>query len=413
MAVSLVGTPSSGNTAAGTSNSLPTSLPSGWAAGDVAILVGHLSGGSLNMSTPAGWTSLPGVSWPVTESTSSRMYAWYRVLQSGDSAPTISINGAMTGGWELLVFRDASGVAQAATATASGTAATLPTLTGVLAGSAVVEAAHVRVTSGTIPTGLTPNVAYTEVIDHATSRSTGSANVRMNASYRLIGSAGSYGGEQVTSDVTGSMVAVLVELAAASVDATVAPAGVSVPAEVGSPSVDGTLAAGPTGLTVAASLGSPSVDGAVGVTPGGVSLPVAVGLPGASWAVEAAPAGVLVSVTFGAPGILGAGASSDELLVPAEVGSPSVLWAADVVPDGLATDVEVGAPDLAWSVEVALDGVDVSVEVGEPSLAAPPAVGGPGALTATTRSPALTARTGGPRLTASAAAARLTPTTWP
>ncbi|MFD6770596.1 hypothetical protein ACFWC6_30735, partial [Micromonospora chalcea] len=333
------------------------------------------------------------VSWPVTESGNSRMYAWSRVLQAGDSAPTIAINGAMTGGWEIVVFRDVTGVVQAATATAAGTAVTLPTLTGVGAGSVLVAAAHVRVASGTIPTNLSPDGVYSEVVDHATSRPTGSANVRMGAAYRLAGAAGSYGGEAVGSDVTGSMVGLLLELAAASVDATVAPDGVPVPAEVGSPAVDGSLAAGPDGLSVSAAVGSPTVDGSLSVAAGGVSVPVAVGSPGVSWALSVAPDGVSVAAAVGAPAVGWSGAAApDGLSVPVSAGAPSVTWSvsagpdgvlvpaavgepgllgAVASPDGLSVPVLLGTPELVWAGEVAPDGVEVPVLVGAAGTSVP------------------------------------------
>lgn len=370
MAVSYVGV-TSNNTIAGTTNSLPTSFPAGWATGDLAVLVGHLSGGSLNMTTPAGWTTLPGPSWPTTEGTSSRMYGWYRVLQAGDTAPTISINGAMTGGWEITVFRDAATVAQAATATASGTSLTLPTLAGVLAGSALAAVAHVRVASGTIPTNLSPNAAYTEVVDHATSRATGSANVRMDAAYRLIGSAGSYGGETVGSDVTGSMIAVLVELTATSADATVAPDGLSVPAAVGSPAADATLAIAPPGVSAAVAVGSPSLDGSLSAAPVGVTAPVALGALGASWALSATPDGLAAPVAVGSPAATWAGpAAPDGISASVGVGEPALLGA-EVVPDGLVVPVAVGVPPVEWFEAVGPDGLLVPVVVGGAATSAP------------------------------------------
>ncbi|WP_174526352.1 hypothetical protein [Micromonospora maritima] len=356
------------------------------------MLVGHVSGGTLNMSTPAGWTALPG-SWPVTEGSASRMYGWSRVLQAGDSAPTISNNGSVTGGWEIVVFRDASSVAQAATATASGTSVTLPTLSGVGAGSALAAVAHVRVASGTIPTNLSPNAAYTEVVDQATSRVTSSANVRMGAAYRLIGSAGAYGGEGVGSDVTGSMIGVLVELAAASVDATVAPDGMSAPVAVGAPGVDGTLVTAPGGVAVPTSVGSPAVDGSLSVSPGGVSAPVALGSPGVSWALSVAPDGVSVSAAVGAPAAGWSAVSApDGLSVAVVTGGPAVGWSGAVAPDGVSAPVvlgdpvllgailnpagvvvpvEVGVPAVVWAGEVSPDGLDVPVFVGAAGVSMP------------------------------------------
>lgn len=332
MAVSYVGA-TSGTSGSATSSSFATTLPAGWAAGDVAVLVGHVSGSALTMSTPAGWTLLAGPTWPAQEGSASRLYAWSRVLQVGDIAPTISNSGSVTGGWSCTAYRGASGVVQAAAATASGTAVTLPTLPGVGAGSALVAAAQCRVASGTIPTGLTHDGAYLEVVDTATSRATSNANVRLGAAYRLASSAGSYGGEQVTSDVTGSMIGLLVELGAASSDATTAPDGIAVPAAVGDPTASWSTTGGPDGVTV----------------------PAALGTPAASWAAEVAPAGVAVAVALG---------------------DPAAAWSVDVAPDGVVVPVELGGPAAGWSGAAAPDGVEVPVAVGSP--AASPAASQPG-----------------------------------
>ncbi|MFI5833211.1 hypothetical protein ACIA5A_05990 [Micromonospora sp. NPDC051300] len=326
--MSIVGV-TSGNTAAGTSASLATSYPAGWQADDVVVLIGGLSGVALTMSTPVGFTLLPGPSWPVAEGSNSRMYAWSRTLQASDTEPTISASGAMTGGWIAVVLRGVSGVAQAATATASGTSVTLPTLPGVVAGSGLVAAAHCRVVSGTVPGNLTFNVAYTEQSDTATSRSTGSANVRAAAATRTAATAGAYGGETVTSDVTGSMIGLLVEVTAAGVDATVGPVGLAVPVAVG----------------------SPSVVAAVTTTPDGVAVPVTLGGPTAAWSAETAPGGVVV---------------------PVETGEPGAAWTADAAPDGQAVPVQLGQPAALWSTVAAPQGVAVPIQVGQPGVGGPP-----------------------------------------
>lgn len=215
MAITQVGTATFGNTAAGTTTSpIATTFPTGWQAGDIAVLIGDVSGVALTLTPSAGWPAVPGT-WPVVEGSNSRMWVWGRTLQSGDTPPTLTPSGAITCGWTMVVTRGAASIAQAAAAAVAGTALTLPTLPGVAAGSALVEAAHSRVGSGTIPSDLTPPAAYTEVADHATSRVTSSANIRAHASLRIVDVAGSYGGEQVTSDVTGSMIGALVELTAA------------------------------------------------------------------------------------------------------------------------------------------------------------------------------------------------------
>ncbi|MFF0823058.1 hypothetical protein ACFYUR_22075 [Micromonospora haikouensis] len=346
MAVSYVAA-TSGTSGSATSTSFATTLPAGWAAGDVAVLVAHLSGAALTISTPAGWTLLASITWPAQEGTASRAYAWSRTLQAGDAAPTLSNSGSVTGGWSCTAYRGASGVVQAAVATASGTAVTLPTLPGVGAGSALVSAAQCRVASGTIPTNLTHDGAYLEVVDTATSRATSAANVRLGAAYRVTASAG---GEQVTSDVTGSMIAVLVELGAASSDAVTAPDGISVPATIGDPAASWSTDSGPDGMTVPASLGAPAASWAADAAPAGVAVPVAVGDPAAAWSGAAAP---------------------DGLAVPVAMGSPAAAWSVDVAPGGVAVPVELGEPAAGWAGEAVPDGVEVPVAVGVPAVSVP------------------------------------------
>ncbi|MFI2664880.1 hypothetical protein [Micromonospora carbonacea] len=350
MAVSFVGFAPPGTSGSATLTSFPTALPAGWAAGDVAVLVAHLSGSALTISTPAGWALLAGPTWPAQEGSASRAYAWSRVLQAGDTAPTLTNSGSVTGGWSCTAYRGASGVVQAAVATASSTSVTLPTLPGVGAGSALAVGVHCRVTSGTIPTNLTHDGAYLEVVDTATSRATSNANVRLGSAYRLVGSAGSYGGEQVASDVTGSMIAVLVELGAASSDSTTAPDGISVPAAVGDPAASWSTTSDPDGITVPAELGAPA----------------------ASWATESVPVGVQVAVALGDPSAAwSGGAGPDGLAVPVAVGGPGAVWSVDASPTGVVVPVDLGDPAAGWSVEAVPDGVEVPVAVGAPAVSTP------------------------------------------
>lgn len=219
MAVSFVAA-SSGTSGSATSASFATTLPAGWAAGDVAILVGHVSAATLTMTTPAGWTAIPGITNPTSEGSNSRIYAWYRVLQAGDTAPTITNSGSVIGGWDMAVYRgadQASSIGQAAAGTAAVTSRALPSLTGVAAGSALHAFAHARVATGTIPTGLNWAAAYTESLDVATSRATSAANVRLANGRQVVSAAGNYGGETVTvaNTISSSMIVGLVEIKAA------------------------------------------------------------------------------------------------------------------------------------------------------------------------------------------------------
>lgn len=210
---------SAGNTGAGTSNSYVTSYPAGTADLDVLVLTVHVSGSSLAPTTPTDWLPLPGITFPVAQSTASRLWAYYRVKQPGDSAPTVTISGASTGGWVMDAWRagdTATPIGAADVSTGSGTSIVLPTLAGVLAGSGLAARVHARVASGTIPSGIDPDGLYAESVDQATNRNTANANIRIEGASRLISAAGSYGGETflVANAISSSLIALLVEIRA-------------------------------------------------------------------------------------------------------------------------------------------------------------------------------------------------------
>lgn len=221
MTVTVVDT-NSGNSGSATETSFVTSFPLGYTpvAGDVCIVFGHLSGSSLTMSINGNFVVVPGFTFPITQGTASRAYAWYDVFAGGESAPTITNSGSVTGGWEMIILRGADTAdpfGQVGPATASATSVNIASLTGVLAGSMLVASQHARVASGTIPTGFTPDADYSEQEDHATSRSTASANVRMELATRSIGANGNYGGDtfSVTNGITSSIISLHIEVLAA------------------------------------------------------------------------------------------------------------------------------------------------------------------------------------------------------
>ncbi|WBB73238.1 hypothetical protein O7602_26720 [Micromonospora sp. WMMD1128] len=382
MAVSYVGATS--DTSVTTASSFPTSFPAGWAAGDLVILAGHVSGTNLTMNPGAGWDPVDGLTNPIDQGANSRLYLWQRRLQAGDSAPTISGSGAITGGWEMVILRDAaaSPVGQVgASSTASSTSLALSPLTGVSAGSALVGIAHTRVASGTLPSGIDWDPAYTEVTDISTSRATSAANVRNSAAYRLISSAGSYGGETVAvnNSVSASMVGVLVEVlqGAAVVDGggSLAAAGaVSVDAVVGQ-SGGGSLSAG-----AAVSVSSTVLASAVGALPasGVLSAAGVVRVPrgGSLAAAGAVSAAGQVRVPGGA--VLAAGGSltasgSAQALVGGALAAAGALAAVGVV-------VVRGAASL--SAAGALGAAGARVAPGSALVAASSALSAPGVVLA-------------------------------
>jgi hypothetical protein len=80
------GTAATGNNA----TSLAPGLPSGWVPGDLHILQFQNFGGSVNARVPSasGWTQLASF-----QNGTSRHALWYRVAQSGDTAPTVTLTG--------------------------------------------------------------------------------------------------------------------------------------------------------------------------------------------------------------------------------------------------------------------------------------------------------------------------------
>lgn len=212
---------SSGTSGTFTATEFDVALPTGWAPGDTVILTEHHGGNSLTASISSGWEVIPGPSWPVTQGTNSRAYGWYRVMQTGDTGPTITLSGSATGGYvaTLVTGSTLSPIGQVSTATASATSVGIGTLTGVLADSLVVAHAHARVPTGTTnPTGLTPDADYTERVDTGTSRNTATnQNVRIASSTRAVSSAGNLSGDtvSVTDAISSSLFVLAVEVLAA------------------------------------------------------------------------------------------------------------------------------------------------------------------------------------------------------
>lgn len=232
MAVSFIAASTPYTTGSGTSSSFVIALPTGWAAGDTCVLRVHISATSLTLTVPAGWSAPTGVTNPVNEGVNSRTYVLYRVMQAGDTAPTLTISGAATGGATMTCWRggDTAAAPRGATATAAASLTTsLPSLTSVPSGAGLDVSAHARVASGTVPTNLAFNVAYTERSDVATSRVTSNANMRMGVATRVTASSGTFGGESVSdaSGVSASWVASMVEIVPAPSSVTLTPATAS------------------------------------------------------------------------------------------------------------------------------------------------------------------------------------------
>ena len=218
MTVTVRGTPTSGNGAAATPTSFATTFSATPDDDDIAVIIGHISAGTITMSLPAGWDPVDGVTNPTSQGSNSRVNMWWKRLTAGEAAPTITNSGNATGGWESHLLAGASlgatPVRGLVASTAAVTSRALPSLTGCAAGSLLIAGASARVASGTIPSGITPNASYSETVDHATSRTTAGQNIRMETATRDVTTAGTFGGESfsVTNAISSSMITWLIEV---------------------------------------------------------------------------------------------------------------------------------------------------------------------------------------------------------
>ncbi len=90
-------------TTTGLGTSITTTMPTGWAIDDLLLLSVGFSTGTPTISTPSGWTLVPGGSEgnPIDGSTDVRQYLFYRVAQSGDTAPAIT--STSSDDWQTLM----------------------------------------------------------------------------------------------------------------------------------------------------------------------------------------------------------------------------------------------------------------------------------------------------------------------
>lgn len=98
-APTVVGTPTSGGQASGTT--VATSFSTGWAANDVAYIFLWQSGTAVP-TTPTGWTLAASQT-----AGNPRCWVYRRVLQSGDTAPTITVSNVVHN-WGVVILHGAN-----------------------------------------------------------------------------------------------------------------------------------------------------------------------------------------------------------------------------------------------------------------------------------------------------------------
>lgn len=281
--------------------------------------------GGLGTGALTGVTDSAGQTWTlatrgaVSGVANTRIECWYVASTASVTSVTFSSGTAQINSWNVLEFSGAAASAPLDVASADNSAAAAattiatPSVTTTADGDLVLAAIHYTQTSGTLATaGFTALTDY----DYTT---TGSGR----AAYRVGAPVGAYSASWTLGAAQAAGVITVAFKAAAG--AAVAPDGLAVPVAVGSPAVDGTIAAAPDGQ----------------------AAPVAVGSPSVAWTATVAPVGVTVPLAVGGPSVLGAAVTPDGVAVGVSVGSPTATWAAVVTPDGIAVPMDVGAPTAA------------------------------------------------------------------
>lgn len=172
-------------TAAG---SYTPTLPAGWQPGDTVFLFSQVTvSGSANATAPAGWTRAVG-DFTSAGSTSAHQAVWYRVMQAGDTAPSVP-EPASRYAWSTVAVQGANTTTPLdvtpATDNNSGVAypdVRAPSVTPVTPGALLLTAHGVRNGTNSAATSFTPPAGTTELGDASSNISAKSnAAIEVNA----------------------------------------------------------------------------------------------------------------------------------------------------------------------------------------------------------------------------------------
>lgn len=203
---------SDGSTFSSSGPTYTVTLPGTVADGDIALATVQSNGNTVALTTPPGWTLRYGVD---AITTASGSWLFSKALTAAEAGTTVSFVFASTiramGHLEVISGGTLTGAVFNKTIPSSGaTSIVIPTLTGVLAGSYVGVHLPRRLGTGTAPVQTIP-APYTND-QRIASVATSSANLTSNIAHQIAASAGSYGGETVTADVSSAGVAYAVAI---------------------------------------------------------------------------------------------------------------------------------------------------------------------------------------------------------
>jgi hypothetical protein len=181
----------SGSGELSSSGSYAPALPAGWQPGDVVFLFSQVTvAGSANATTPPGWTRAI-ADFTSAGSTSAHQAVWYRVMQSGDTAPSVP-EPASRYAWVTVAVQGADAATPLDVAPTSDTntgvpypGVRAPSITPVTSGALLLTAHGVRNGTNSATTTFTPPSGTAEVGD-VTSSAASKSNAAVEVDSLLL-----------------------------------------------------------------------------------------------------------------------------------------------------------------------------------------------------------------------------------
>ncbi|MEW1812487.1 hypothetical protein AB0284_17490 [Pseudarthrobacter phenanthrenivorans] len=166
-------------------------LPAGWQPGDTVFLFSQITASSsANSTAPTGWTRAVG-DFTSASSTSAHQAVWYRVMQAGDTAPSVA-EPASRYAWSTVAVQGANTTTPLdvtpATDTNSGVAypaVRAPSVTPVTAGALLLTAHGVRNGTNSATTSFSPPAGMNELGD-TTSNIAAKSNAAIEVDSQLL-----------------------------------------------------------------------------------------------------------------------------------------------------------------------------------------------------------------------------------
>jgi len=277
MAISFVGA----GTAAGLIAGITLTVPAGYAAGDLGIILVETA--NQDLTTPSGWTLVtnsPQGTGTAGAAGGTRLYVFYKILTASESSVATADSGDHQSG-QYFAYRGTHattpiGATAGSVLTSGNTSITLPSITTTARSTQESVAVDSdRDGSGTTVFSSWTNANLTGITERGDYGSAAGSGGAVGLADGVKATAGTTGTSTVTqsSSVTAAMLTIELIASATSVDATTTPTGVSTTSEIGTATTTTSANATPTGVSTTSEIGTASASGGVNstATPDGVS----------------------------------------------------------------------------------------------------------------------------------------------